>query len=904
MIPIKLEIKNFLSYGNKPQLIDFEPYSLICLSGKNGHGKSALLDAMTWAIWGQARKIAGKVKPDEGLLHLGQKHMRVSFEFRMGDDVFKICRDFFKGHGRSVLTLDFEIFNKTKGCFVSLTEKTVKQTEKKIEETIGIDFETFINSSFLKQGQADEFSKKSAKERKQILANILGLEKYDKLQRNALEKSRKFEEDARILEVEIKQLQEEVRKEKDLSNGIEKLSYELTSLKKQLKECRDKNLEYLKAKDVFLQRQREQKLIEKEKSALENEIKTLKLKFGELVRRWRASHRDLLSVPDREELFKKKSAIEKIEVEMQEKLQSRLSLEKKIMICEAQLQKRLNELKAEREKDIYSFKLEKERLKLEVLKLEEQLMRENDGLKKVEEEYKFLRKELLSEAEKKKLIENEKMFSVLTVQFEKRRTFYRLFGERGNRATVKIAEFQEKLKNLSANDNPSCPLCMQLLTAKRRNFLVRKFKNELNFYFYQINKVTFLRNKLKDLLVAQKEDLDALRKVADRGQVSLAREKELLAKKKSLENEFSLIKNKIEYLMITISKIKKQKSIVEMKVKEWEKEFNGKIESDATISSLNKQLKLLQQQYQAVSYDESKHKKLKVELSELSQAISRAIDFEKERQYQLERKQKLTFIKEKIRMLQHDLEKLFIKMIRKDDKLKISDLNKKISEIEEKESTLNEELNKKLEELGRIKNELFRIKKLKDRLKEQEKNLELIKQEIKDYSFLAKLFSKDGIQAILIEDAIPEIEREANNILSTLTNNQSQIFIESLRDLKKGGVKETLDIHISDSLGIRPYELFSGGESFRIDFALRIAISKLLVRRAGAALQTLIIDEGFGSQDEEGLARLQEAILSIKSDFAKIIVVSHLPAFKDNFPVHLVITKNTAGSIVQIEERG
>ena len=107
---------------------------------------------------------------------------------------------------------------------------------------------------------------------------------------------------------------------------------------------------------------------------------------------------------------------------------------------------------------------------------------------------------------------------------------------------------------------------------------------------------------------------------------------------------------------------------------------------------------------------------------------------------------------------------------------------------------------------------------------------------------------------LLIEDAIPEIEQEANHLLAKLTNNQAQIFIESLRDLKKGGTKETLDIKISDAGGIRPYELFSGGEAFRIDFALRIAISKLLARRAGTALQTLIIDEGFGSQDEEGLA--------------------------------------------------
>ena len=149
---------------------------------------------------------------------------------------------------------------------------------------------------------------------------------------------------------------------------------------------------------------------------------------------------------------------------------------------------------------------------------------------------------------------------------------------------------------------------------------------------------------------------------------------------------------------------------------------------------------------------------------------------------------------------------------------------------------------------------------------------------------------------------MPEIEQEANDLLSKLTDNQTHIFIESLRDLKKGGTKETLDINISDSNGIRPYEMFSGGEAFRIDFALRIAISKLLARRAGTSLQTLIIDEGFGSQDEEGLSRIMDVIYKIQDDFEKVIIVSHLTTMKDQFPVHFIIEKEHQGSVITIRE--
>ena len=55
MIPIKLTLKNFMSYGEEPVVVPFEGLHVACLSGDNGNGKSALLDAMTWALWDKTR---------------------------------------------------------------------------------------------------------------------------------------------------------------------------------------------------------------------------------------------------------------------------------------------------------------------------------------------------------------------------------------------------------------------------------------------------------------------------------------------------------------------------------------------------------------------------------------------------------------------------------------------------------------------------------------------------------------------------------------------------------------------------------------------------------------------------------------------------------------------------------
>jgi len=134
-----------------------------------------------------------------------------------------------------------------------------------------------------------------------------------------------------------------------------------------------------------------------------------------------------------------------------------------------------------------------------------------------------------------------------------------------------------------------------------------------------------------------------------------------------------------------------------------------------------------------------------------------------------------------------------------------------------------------------------------------------------------------------------------------MTDNRMSVRIESQRTLKsKEGEAETLDINIGDELGTRRYEMYSGGEAFRIDFALRIALSKLLARRAGAPLPTLIIDEGFGSQDDNGRERLVEAINSIQDDFEKILVITHIDEMKESFPVRIEVTKDSNGSKVQV----
>jgi len=214
--------------------------------------------------------------------------------------------------------------------------------------------------------------------------------------------------------------------------------------------------------------------------------------------------------------------------------------------------------------------------------------------------------------------------------------------------------------------------------------------------------------------------------------------------------------------------------------------------------------------------------------------------------------------------------------------------------------------------LGRLQQQEQHLAALSTQAATLSAQLQSAQRQHRIYQELALAFGKNGIQALMIENALPQLEAETNHILSRLSANQLHVqFVtqrSSRRDqarqakLKSQTVKlgETLDILIADAHGTRPYETYSGGEAFRVNFAIRLALARLLALRSGTALQLLIIDEGFGTQDAEGCDRLIAAINAIAPDFACILTVTHVPHFKEAFQSRVEVYKTERGSQVSL----
>jgi len=849
MIPVKLKLKNFLSYGDSVPPLDFTQFHVACLSGANGQGKSSLLDAVTWSIWGEGRKASQERKADYSLLRMGQEDMQVEFVFDLEGDRYRIIRTFSHVGKSSKAGLEFQAYDQKENKYISLTCPSTRETQERIIKTLRIDYHTFINSAFILQGRANEFSKKTARERKEVLSEILGLSRYDELANLAKSYLKEINNTIMAKDSRLEYIAQELAQIDFYKGRIKELSEDHSRVSQKIKE-KEEQINKLKERVGFLQHKSDEfdesiRRIEQLGQEIVRGEKEIELKKEEI-----ASCEEIIS--HKETILTESKDYQRFNAENNEltlKLQEIRKVEEEKILIERKIESERADLvieirnKKDRYKDLAVKAEQKEKSKTELLELEKKM----GDIKLLEEE-----SERIQEKGNKL---NMQLVSIKN-QMEK------LEGDIGNN--------EEKMRLLRENPEGECPLCEAKLNADRKKKIEANLNKEIKLTSSEIEKLKKEQNES----YIQKEEL-----------ISKWKEiKESIKDKNTWQQQLSKVQ--LEYkeseqaakLLIDLQKeIKKIEKIIEGK--------NYATEEQRGFKKLEEQIK-------NISYDEERHGQLNRKIEELQNApVERAKLEEVEKKIDPLRTALVEW-QENYRQKDADFKDLEIKI--EEIKIELKELPSLKERLTQEEQLLKSDLTIKeeiLEERGGYQSKFEQCLKLEKEKKEMEKELEKSRREKDIYEKLIVAFGKNGIQALIIENALPEIEEEANNLLAKLTSNSTQITMESLRDLKSGRLKETLEIKISDELGVRDYELYSGGEAFRIDFSLRIALSKLLARRAGTRLRTLVIDEGFGTQDEEGLDNIIEAIQSISDDFDKILVITHLEALKDAFPVRIEVTK-------------
>ena len=855
MIPVKLSIRNFMCYRDNVPPLYFDGIHTACICGNNGNGKSSLIDAITWALWGKTR-----AKSDDDLIHLGQTEMEVKFDFAVGEQTYRIIRKHSKPkrRGRSGQSLlEFQIA--TGDGFRSISGDSITQTQQRITDVLHMDYDTFINSAFLRQGDADQFTKKAPTKRKEVLANILGLSFYDELEERAKELAKQQEAEGAQLESAIKDISDELAQKPAYEAELEPAQTGLTQIEKVITE-QESRLNSLRQEREALENKGQQL------AQLEEHIAEIKRELERWDDQVKEHHSQL---KEYKEVIAQRSIIEEGYAQLTEarrqndELNQKLGLLVKLRDSKSQLEMSIERAQAAL---ITEHKLAQSRI-TEIEAISQRLPQLKSELQQAEAELRLL-------AEQEETLNRKKQTS------QELRTQVNYIESSQARLEREIEEIQEKLNLLLTQDGATCPLCE---TELGRDGLKRI---ELKYAADKESRAKSLeRNQFE--LTSRKAELESLE-----GEISQL-EARLNQDKASVQSKVSLLNQGVTQAQAADNQLNEErKRLNEIELRLVRKEFAA-IEQQA--------LARVEEELAKLDYDSQQHEQVRHRLTELEkyetpkrklEEADRLISQETEALHKAEEasqelRLRLEVENQKGQELSRELEAL---------PQLISDL----AQAEADYQTLATQRQQAQELVWSVKSKLEHCSELEIKKREKEKLLSQASREGKLYNDLAQAFGKRGIQALLIEMALPEIEAEANRLLARMTDNRMHVKIETQRETKKGDLLETLDITIGDELGTRNYDMFSGGEAFRINFAIRIALSKLLARRAGAPLPTLIIDEGFGTQDTTGIEKLKEAINSIQDDFDKILVVTHIEELRDAFPTRIDVIKTAEGSTLEV----
>lgn len=848
MIPLDLKLRNFMAY--RETSLSFNGIHLAALTGHNGAGKSSLLDAITWVIWGKAR-----ARRDDELIRLGQSEMEVELTFGLNDNVYRIVRKReSSGRGRSSLSFQVE----DAGGWRTLSEPSLRATETKINDLLRLDYDTFINSAFLLQGRADEFTTKRPAERKKILSDILGLEIYDRYADQAKQQAAQNEQEARLIEARMQDIERELAKEPEYRTQLAVAERDIATLSRDL-ETAEQTLELLRERHRAINdKQRQLEDLRDRLKATQTDITDLTQAVAtaqNVIDRYQATLARRAEIEaGLAQLTEARTTVQDWDTRLQE--WARLSDQKH------RLDQALHSAKARVESDLRASTTRIEMLAPKAAAVEEhrrtleQTQTELAALTQLQADLDTRRTDL-------SMLEQEAV----------------RLAEQNKQLEQEMAEIKENLTQLE-HAGSNCPVCKRPLDEHHRAEVLAQFQADGTERGDQ-----WRANK------ARRAEIDRQQQDTRQQVTNMERQLKQLGKLQGQAAKMEQAVQEAEAAALELTQAQAQQVTLQQQLEN--KTYAAEVLADLTE---------VKAELARLGYDEAAHKQARASVQALTHFETEGRDLTDAEKRIKEETARQTKDRARLDRLREQTGK---------DRSRVTELEAETAGFTELTEQLNQassavtELDRR-ERTDRDQKIMaqqmldFVAQQAAERSKQAGK-LEKVRQTAGIYRELQTAFGKKGVQALLIESAIPEIEDEANRLLSRMTDGRMNLRFETQREARSGdSTIETLDILIADEAGTRDYELYSGGEAFRINFAIRIAISKVLARRAGAQLQTLMIDEGFGTQDAQGRERLVEAINAIQDDFERLIVITHIDELKDAFPVRIDVWKTPDGSQVAI----
>jgi exonuclease SbcC len=923
MIIKTLRMVNFRRF--KDVLIEF-PDGLIGIVGKNGSGKTTILEAIAWVLYGikASRTDKDQIKRSSAPL---DAECLVEMEFKIGDHEYKINR-VIQGRnnsGPARIFMDGGSNPEVNG---------VNEVTEYITKLIGLDHDSFIKSVFARQKELNALSTLKGGERKKMMLKLLKIHKIDDVIKNvradSRDKNNKIEgitsmfKDLKIIDEELVKFEEE---KSVITNKLNNKNQECTKIDQDYKNKKDEKIKLDKIFNEFTNLTKKIDLNMSSKTDKEQQLKTLISEINVLLKK----KNEFIKIKPKENQYNKLLKIkssEDIKKDKFEALSKKIEgLTNKISGKDDQIKNdksRLNELLIHNKTLI---KIEPKELEYKKNKSKEENMQ---ACREKHNERLGLEKELNNIT--KDIDENKNNL----------KKYNNLIKNLSNTLkNLKLNKTQVKKNDIDLSENGKLKekLNTEIIELKRQISIFNNKKDELNkvgksgkcplctrpiheYYTTIIAHFDEEINAIIPLIVQKKKEFDSVTEKLD----ELEKErKKLIQIKNNLENDDKKRNNIISSVNACTIQIKKLLT-------------NKKIK-DIEIKKLVK-----------IKYDEKLHNSIKLELKELEKYHDQIVGLRKEIS-------KIPGLKKNILLLGNEIKKLNLEKQNLDNDLKkiqfdeiayaklkqdlkeliitheiFIGLKEEISKIpinNKKKLTLGNDikllsktitLNKKLKNKLNFDNEYYEklitlVDNLRETLNNKEKEIIEIKSNIHEIDKDISLNKKTKKEQLEMRDKIKDHQKEVAylNCLEDILNRfkidlisrikpmiseKSSALLANLTNGKYTNIELDEDYAplIEDEGELYPLSRFSGGEEDIVNLCLRIAISQVITERSGGSeINFIALDEIFGSQDEERKNNILKALNELTNQFRQIVLITHVEDIKDSLPNSITVREDEHG---------
>lgn len=936
MKPVRLTMSAFGSYAGV-ETIDFEKVNngIFLITGDTGAGKTTVFDAITYALFDQTSGGRREGEMMRSQYADGNTPTYVEFVFSYQGQIYGIRRNPNYKRTSKRRNKEGELTLTNEAAAVELTMPDgqvfpgkIRDINEKIIEIIGVDAGQFTQICMIAQGEFMKLLHAPSKERKEIFERVFDTRIYRFIQQKLKEQAKQvygnLEDNRKLWAHEVESVAcftnskyfsawEECKDKKETQ--AEQTIEIVGQMLEEMKEQREKVEEFLQKKQkcatdnsikkkqaVDINHQLEQLVQEEQKIAqtklqIENNKEKLQKILEQQQEQAKVYQTQMPSLQEQiagwRALLPKYVILKEKQERLRQTEQKKTEAEKRLAVLESELQKKKQELE---KKAVQIQQLEQAPEVLSELLLKERALAEKQqSLEEMKQRAELIEK-LQKECEKQR----EQVQRQLEDYQEKSRAY-----EEKNRIFIEeqVGIIAEKLQ-----EGEPCPVCGSLEHPKKACLSQEAVTQQ------EVEQAKKQREQADSLLNQKKEAYQEKRGQAEKEQSLLDQEAQRIFDRK-LEAEEILqqrVQCKEEY-----ARVKKQRGEAE--------------EQKKTCEAYKKQQERLLEEQEKISKEREDATQNCFQLqaeqktaSETLQNIEQELPYKTEQELQenlRKTEQKKTELEQQKETLEKQVQELQQSQAKEQGTLVTLEeqFAKRKQELSGKEridtKELEEEAQKLAMDIKQLEQQKILIAGKESRNQQAQENLKKLFQKRnvleKEYEVIHDLDrtangnlnqqARLDLQTYVQRRYFKYIVAEANRRLVKMSDSQ---FILQCRDMenlgKRGEVGLDLDVYDLVTDKVRDVKTLSGGESFMAALSMALGMADIIQRMAGKVhLDTMFIDEGFGSLDEESRSKAIGILTELAGNSRLVGIISHVTELKEQIDRKLVVSKTEKGSKAQ-----